>query len=138
MEDIIRVLESGQKKIADDFNSLLKCGSTGPELFLKLEQSVMNHISKFEAEVYAPLRKLIKLSEEEERVLDESRRDLDDIKILSLVFFEKFKGEDAALSSQGFKDDAARLLQRLNVRFKKESEHFFPFLLNLWKKFCGD
>lgn len=137
MEEIIKALKEGHGKILKDidcFAGVEDGAKVDIGLFINLERAILNHISKLDTGVYLPLKKLVKLTEEEEKFLETSRNELEGLKILALVFFEKFKGEE---QGKGLKDDAARLAEKLKKRFETEERSLFPFLTDLWKKFCG-
>ncbi len=136
MQDIIKTLEEEHQGIKSAINDLMQLRQGCPcdaEPLLRLEKLILNHISREDSEIYAPLKKLVKLTPEAGRFLDFSRRNLEDIKISALIFFEKFKGEENTLLCEGFQGDLKRLSDKLNERIELEDSKLFPFLTNLWK-----
>jgi len=136
MKDIIKVLEKEHRMIQATFNDLLRvcvtAGWSGAGQSLdELEKLIVNHVSKEDSQVYAPLKKIAKLTPQASEFLETSQQQLRDVKILSLVFFEKYKGEKNEGLCAGFPEDLRRLSKKIEERIVFEDKKLFPFLLEL-------
>jgi len=137
MEDTIQVLEREHRVIEDLMRELSSTKEEYPVdvgLLFKLEAAVLKHIAKEDSRIYIPLKRIVKLSDEAVKFLDVSRDKLEDIKIQSLIFFEKYKGSLTQELYSEFRQDLFRLKKKMDERIRFEDSELFPFLKNLWSK----
>ncbi|HQP92246.1 MAG TPA: hypothetical protein PLU24_06180 [Candidatus Omnitrophota bacterium] len=137
MEDILLSLEREHRSIEDLIRELSSLKGSDPinlKSVSKLEAAILNHISKEDSTIYIPLKKIVKVSDEALKFLEFSRQKLEDLKILSIVFFEKYKGNISAAWRADFKRDLMRLAKKIDERIRFEDRELFPFLKNLWSR----
>jgi hypothetical protein len=135
VKDILDQLREEHGRIEATIRSLLggRSGCPSGKGFLDLmEELIINHVSREDSGIYGPLKKISRISPDAAGFLEISRRQLEEIKILSLVFFEKYKGEKEGALCAGFHGDLERLGEKIRARIAFEDEELFPFLRNLW------
>lgn len=132
MDDVIQALKKEHQLIHAAIGRLLGAAETCPSdpgALAGLERLILNHISKEDAQIYIPFKKISEF--QAAKFFDLSRRHLEEIKILALVFFEKYKGEESEILSRGFAKDLHALAARIEERIDFEEKELFPFLTNI-------
>lgn len=135
MADVIKILIHEHDLILKTLDELrnLEEGCPNRDLLERFEKLLVDHVSKEDSEIYIPLRKLAALSTEADVFLTRHRRELEEVKISTLIFFEKFRGQTSALLCERFQEDLEKLSAKVRHRVNLEDKELFPFLSNFWK-----
>lgn len=136
MDDLISLLLQEHAQIQRALGELLEIsqGAVSGEKIHALERMIISHVEKEEAEIYFPVKKLLKLSAKASELLASFRHRDKDIKILTIIFFEKYKDEKNEGLRKSFPGDIARLAETLRDHINFEEQELFPFLKDFWKK----
>lgn len=136
MDDLIALLMQEHAQIQRALGDLLEIsqGAVTAEKIQTLERMILSHVEKEEAEIYIPAKKLLKLPARATELLASFRHRDKDIKIFTIIFFEKYKSEINEGMRKTFSKDITRLTKTLNDHINFEEQELFPFLKDFWKK----
>src|SRR3989338_8941375 len=120
-EDHLHALETLEKikNIGTDYSSM-------NTLLLEMKEAFLAHMSLEDTEFYINLRRRVQLSNDLVRTLDFLVKDLEDLKIAALIFFEKYASEEVGYLEKEFAADFHHFYQRVLRRIELEEEQLFP------------
>jgi len=129
MADLIKTFQEDHKHILDSLERIKNIVSDHvlASLALKeMKEAFLSHMSTEDSEFYLKLRRRVNLSEDLLRTLDFIIKDLESLKISSLVFFEKYCGENSQLLEKDFSVDFRHFHEKVLKRIELEETQLFP------------
>lgn len=118
------------KNIGTDYSSMSSALSDMKETFLA-------HMGLEDAEFYVKLRRRVKLSLDLLRTLDFLIKDLEELKITSLVFFEKYTNQELESLAREFAQDFHGFYDKIVRRIDLEENQLFPLFGKYIREISG-
>lgn len=129
MADLIATLKEDHRQILQTLKQVENIGTDFALMRASLNEireAFLSHLSHEDTEFYLSLRRKVALSADLLRTLDSLIRDLEELKISSLVFFEKYSGKEALAMEKGFAADFHAFKEKLLKRIDIEENQLFP------------
>jgi hypothetical protein len=129
MADIISSLREDHRHILSSLERIKNIGTdyaSMREALKEMKEAFLAHVALEDTEFYVNLRRKARLSDDLIRTLDFLVRDLEGLKISSLIFFEKHAKEQTEYMERDFAADFHNFYQKVLRRVELEEEQLFP------------
>jgi hypothetical protein len=129
MADIISIFKEDHRHILSSLERIKNIGTDYSSMrdgLKEIKENFLSHVALEDSEFYVNLRRKVKLNEDLVRTLDFLAKDLEELKISSLIFFEKHAGGEAEYMEKDFASDFHNFYQKVLKRVKFEEEQLFP------------
>jgi len=129
MSDLIEVFKEDHQHILDSLERIKNIGTDYLSMnatLKEMKEAFLAHMSLEDAEFYVKLRRRVNLSQDLVRTLDILIKDLEELKISSLIFFEKYAVQEEEVMEKEFAQDFHNFHEKVLKRIDLEENQLFP------------
>lgn len=140
MVDLIETFKEDHKYILGALERIKSIGTDYASMasaLREMREAFLSHIGLEDTEFYVKLRRKANLNQDLIRTLDFIIKDLENLKISSLIFFEKYSGEDVPLLEKEFASDFHHFYEKVLKRIDLEENQLFPLFGRYIKGISG-
>jgi len=137
MANLIKTFKQDHQNILTTLEKIKNIGTDYPSMssaLKEIKEAFLAHMSLEDAEFYVNLRRKVQLSQDLIRTLDFLIKNLEDLKISSLIFFEKYTSQEADFMEKEFASDFHNFYEKIRKRIELEENQLFPLFGKYIKK----
>lgn len=137
MADLISTFKSDHQNIRKELENIKSIGTDYASMqaaLKEIKEVFLVHMSLEDSEFYVQLRRRVNLTADLLRTLDSIVKDLESLKISSLIFFEKYAKPEEDIMEREFAFDFHNFYERVLNRIDLEENQLFPLFGRYIKK----
>jgi hemerythrin-like domain-containing protein len=129
MDNLIKTFQEDHRHILTALENIKNIGadySAMSNALKEIKETFLAHMSLEDSEFYLKLRRKVKLSQDLVRTLDFLVQNLEELKISSLIFFEKYNQQEIGFMEKDFAADFHHFCEKVSRRIELEEGQLFP------------